>query len=207
MFCGGCWSLVAGASGAVIAVIAALQRRHITLQRRHITLQRRHLIIVVIHRNEGRLQRKLNHTLKTLAQTLIAEICHAQHNTGEGGEVHLHRDERIRVIGHDVEERDEVVAELVIRHTDLVLALGLGILVAKLNNALNASRTNQNLVIALTVLVVTAQHNRNALVSLREGRHLVYDSIYLPLEPVEPSIFGGPNQITSTFAAITGVLK
>jgi len=99
------------------------------------------------------------------------------------------------------------VAELVIRHTNLVLALGLGILVAKLNNALNASRTNQNLVIALAILGVADQHNANALVSLREGRHLVYDSIYLLLESVEPSIFGGPNQIASTFAAITGVLK
>ena len=99
------------------------------------------------------------------------------------------------------------MAELVIRHTNLVLALGLGILVAKLDNALNASRTNQNLVIALAVVGVADQHNRNALVSLREGRHLVYGSIYLLLEPVEPSIFGRGNQIASTFTAMTGELK
>jgi hypothetical protein len=44
-------------------------------------------------------------------------------------------------------------------------------------------------------------------VSLREGRHLVYGSIYLLLESVEPSIFGRRLQIASTFAAITGELR
>ena len=72
-----------------------------------------------------------------------------------------------------MEERDEVVGELVVRETDLVLTIIHGILVKKMDHTLCESRANGNRVITLLAANVADQHDVDRAVSLREGGHSI----------------------------------
>ena len=71
-----------------------------------------------------------------------------------------------------MEERDEIVGELVLRHANLVLALVHRILVAEIHNTLRAGRTNQKLIIVLLILAAD-EVDRDGAVNLREDGHFI----------------------------------
>lgn len=70
-----------------------------------------------------------------------------------------------------MEERDEVVAELIIRQAQLVLALVHRILIAEVDHALRAGGANQNRVILLLVVHVADEVDADGAVVLREDGH------------------------------------
>lgn len=70
-----------------------------------------------------------------------------------------------------MEERHEVVAELIVCEAQLVLALVNRVLVAEIDDALRASRENPNRIILLLVVHVADENDVDGAVDLREDGH------------------------------------
>ena len=70
-----------------------------------------------------------------------------------------------------MEERDEVVAEIIVREAQLMLALGGRVLVAEIDDILRAGGANRNRIIILLVLAIADQLDGDGAVVLREDGH------------------------------------